>query len=305
VFRTRSGNSARPDRTWSEWSQPLSDPGGSNLSSPNARFVQWRAEFRGASAESPSITGVTLSYLPQNNPPVVRSINVTAQAVANPASAKAGAQQQQASGTYSITVTDSGDAGASSLSGTATQTVPRGMTQQIHLTWVADDPDGDRLVYTLWFRGEEESQWKLLRANFAENTFMLEGEVLADGKYLFRVLASDKQANAPGAAREAELVSTPVLFDNTPPSVRATAVRQGAQVVLQVEATDATSTLRSAEYSLNATAWVPLAATDGVADGRQERFSATLDNVPEGEHLIVVRATDSSNNAGLTKVVVR
>ena len=29
TFRTRSGNSAKPDRTWSDWSQPLSNPTGS------------------------------------------------------------------------------------------------------------------------------------------------------------------------------------------------------------------------------------------------------------------------------------
>jgi hypothetical protein len=247
---------------------------------------------------------VTVSYLPQNNPPVVKSINVTTQVVAAPVSGKT-ASAQPATGTYSITVTDTGDPGASSASGTPTQTVSRGMTQQIHLTWIADDPDGDRLTYALWFRGEDESQWKLIRANFNENTYMLEGEVLADGKYLFRVVASDRTANAAGAAREAELISPPVLFDNTPPVVRATAVRQGTQVQLSVEASDLTSTIRRAEYSLDATAWVPLEATDGVADGQQERFSLTLNNLSPGEHLIVVRAFDATNNAGLAKVVVQ
>jgi hypothetical protein len=303
LFRTRAGNSARPDRTWSEWSQPLSDPNGSGISSPNARFVQWRAEFKGAGADSPTLTGVTLSYLPQNNPPVVRSINVSTQSVAAPSPAKAGAQPS--TGTYSITVTDTGEAGASSASGTPVQTLSRGMTHQIHLTWVADDADGDRLVYAIGFRGEEESQWKLLRSNITENTFMLEGEVLADGKYFFRVVASDKQANAPGSEREGEMVSPPVLFDNTPPVVQATAARQSSQVILAVEASDAASMLRAAEYSIDATAWVPLAAADGVIDGRQERFTATLNNVAAGEHLIVVRAQDAAGNTGLTKVVVR
>jgi hypothetical protein len=248
---------------------------------------------------------VTLSYLPQNNPPVVRSINVATQVVPVAATAKSGSAQQASSGTYSITVTDTGEAGASSLSGTPTQTLPRGMTQQIHLTWVADDPDDDRLVYNIWFRGEDESQWKLLRRDLAENTLMLEGEVLADGKYLFRIVASDRQANAGEVARDAELISAPVLFDNTPPVLRATAVRNGSQVEINVEATDETSGLRKAEYSLNASAWVPLAPRDGVADGKQEQFTATLNNVPPGEHLIVVRAYDASNNAGLTRVVVQ
>ena len=44
-FRTRARNSAKPDRTWSEWSQPLSDPAGSPISSPNARYIQWKAEL--------------------------------------------------------------------------------------------------------------------------------------------------------------------------------------------------------------------------------------------------------------------
>jgi hypothetical protein len=303
VFRTRAGNSARPDRTWSEWSEPLSAPDGSAIPSPNARFVQWRADFQSTGTETASVTGVTLSYLPQNNPPLVRSINVTTQVVAAPTANRAAAQP--ASGTYSITVTDTPDASASTLSGTPTQTISRGMAQQIHLTWIADDPDGDRLIYAVYFRGEEETQWKMLRTNFAENTLMIEGDVLADGKYLFRVVASDKQMNPSGAAREAELVSPPVLFDNTPPVVRASGVRNGSRVEITVEASDVTSAIRRAEYSLNAASWMPLNATDGVADGNQERFTLVLDNIPAGEHLIVVRAYDASNNAGLAKVLIQ
>jgi hypothetical protein len=133
----------------------------------------------------------------------------------------------------------------------------------------------------------------------------LEGDVLADGKYLFRVVASDKQSNAGDSAREAELVSAPVLFDNTPPIVTATAKRNGTTVEVTVEASDATSSLRRAEYSLDAAAWVPAEPLDGVIDGQTERFTIRLDNVSPGEHVVVFRAFDSSNNAGLAKVVVQ
>jgi hypothetical protein len=122
---------------------------------------------------------------------------------------------------------------------------------------------------------------------------------------LFRLVSSDKPSNAAGTARDAELTSAPVLFDNTPPVVRVgTPQRNGGTVELQVEASDSASGLRRAEYSLDATAWIPLEATDGVVDGQQERFRLRLDNLPPGEHLVVIRAFDSSNNAGLTKVVV-
>jgi len=75
------------------------------------------------------------------------------------------------------------------------------------------DPDGDRLLYSLYFRGEDESQWKLLRANMTENTYLLEGDVFADGRYYFRVTASDRPSNPAEFARNTELISTPVVYD--------------------------------------------------------------------------------------------
>src|SRR5204863_192270 len=39
AFKTRSGNSARPDATWSDWSEPITDPAKSVITSPNARYL--------------------------------------------------------------------------------------------------------------------------------------------------------------------------------------------------------------------------------------------------------------------------
>ena len=129
VFRTRSGNSAKPDRTWSEWSQPLADAAGSPVSSPNARYVQWKAEMTGANGATPVINTVTVAYLPQNSPPVVRSINVTTQSAV---SAQAAKNASAASGAaYSVTVTDGADSGSSASAGSPTQTLPRASLQQI------------------------------------------------------------------------------------------------------------------------------------------------------------------------------
>ncbi len=46
TIQTRSGNSLRPDATWSDWSAALSDASGSPVTSPNARYLQYKAEFR-------------------------------------------------------------------------------------------------------------------------------------------------------------------------------------------------------------------------------------------------------------------
>ena len=54
-----------------------------------------------------------------------------------------------------------------------------------------------------------------------ENTYLLDADVFADGRYFFSVVASDAPSNPADLAREAELVSAPMLIDNTPPVVTA------------------------------------------------------------------------------------
>jgi hypothetical protein len=200
-------------------------------------------------------------------------------------------------------VTDTGD--ASTPAGTQAQTLGRPSGQQMQVTWQADDPDGDKLAYTLYFRGEDEREWKLLRANMSENTYPLDADALADGRYYFRVVASDRPSNAADQAREAELVSSPVLIDNTPPMVTASARHLGTSVDIDVDAEDRGSDLRRCEYSVDAQPWLPVEAVDGVTDSPRERFLIRIENFPAGEHVVVVRVYDAAGNAGLAKIVVR
>lgn len=299
-FFTRSGNSARPDKTWSDWSEPLSDPQNSIIRSPNARYIQWRAELTGPGAV---VENVSLAYLPQNNPPQVRSINVTTQGAAVTSSQKTPVASSTTAA-YSITVTDTGE--SSVAAGTPTQTLTHGSGSQIQVTWQADDPDGDRLVYSLSFRGEDEKEWKLLRANMSENSMLLDGDILADGRYYFRVVASDRPSNASNVAREDTLVSSPVLIDNTPPVVTLGPPRRtDDRLEVDADVVDQTSPLRRCEYALDAGPWIPVEAVDGVTDSPREQYHIAIDKLRPGEHLLVVRAYDTANNAGLAKVVVR
>ena len=302
-FRTRTGNSLRPDKTWSDWSAALTSPSGSKIPSPNARYIQWKAEFSAGQAKTPALESVSVAYLPQNTPPILRNITVTTQLAA---SGVPKPSTQSATAVYSITVTDTGDAPPAMSTGTPTQTPSRAASQQINISWQGEDPDGDRLVYSLWFRGEGEHEWKLLKANTHENAFSVDGDALADGKYFFRVVASDREVNPPGIAREAELVSSPVLIDNTPPVVTAGAPRRTANgVEVEFEAVDAASPLRRCEYSLDAGVWTPLESLDGVIDSLREKLVVHLGQLSPGEHVLVLRALDSANNAGLAKVILR
>jgi len=300
TLETRSGNSLRPDSSWSDWSPKLADATGAPVTSPNARYLQYRAELTGPAAHLDSITA---AYLPANNPPVIHSITVTQQAP--PAATTTVKTTAPASSSYSISVTDTGDAGPVSSTGTPTQTMSRAIIQQILVAWAADDPDGDKLVYQVEFRGEGETQWKVLRHDSHDTSVTLDGDALADGTYYFKVTASDREANPPASAKDADLVSAPVLIDNTPPVIRIqSSTRTAAAADVAFDAQDATSPLHRAEWSLDAGAWFAIAPVDGILDSRTEQFRLHVPAVPAGEHLLVLRVADTAGNTGLAKVVL-
>lgn len=301
-LRTRSGNSIRPDNTWSGWSEPIRDPAGAQVSSPNARYLQFRADFTGANA---TIENVSAAYLPQNNPPIVRSITVLSQAATPPAnSTKAAASTSSSTGSaaFSVTVTDTGDAAPTASTGTPTQTLSRAAAQQLMVSWQADDPDGDRLVYDLFFKGEGEREWKTLKKGLRDNTYLIDGDALADGRYAFQVLASDREVNPGPSAKDASLVSSPVLIDNTPPVLR---IESASRTEVVFEARDAVSALKRAEWSVDAGPWTPVEPVDGILDSPAEQFRLRPGVLPAGEHLLVIRVADSGNNTALAKVILR
>src|SRR5690606_39029147 len=104
----------------------------------------------------------------------------------------------------------------------------------------------------------------------------LEGEshgfdatVLPDGVWRFRLTVDDEKANDRSTALSATRVSEPVVIDHTAPELRR-ARREGRSVHLTVY--DALSPLRTAEVSIDGAPWRPLAALDGLVDGRSEEL---------------------------------
>ena len=74
-LQTRSGNTAVPSDTWSPWSGPYASSSGTAITSPNARYLQWRALLAGDGA-TPALFSVTAAYLPRNLPPEITRVTV-------------------------------------------------------------------------------------------------------------------------------------------------------------------------------------------------------------------------------------
>jgi len=295
-FYTRSGNSDRPDPTWSDWAGPYRNAEGDAMTNPPARYIQWKAVLRSSGTSSPTLDEVTLSYLNQNLPPQIHSLNVSTSS-----------ERTGAAGAASLQM-------GSGITVTPAQVVSYGMAPQpatsgkapITLTWQADDPNGDQLVYSLYVKATDEQEWHLLKDKILQPTYTIDPNVLADGKYVARLVASDEESNPPQLERKSELLSAPFWVDNTPPDVevlRQTVTGLSAEVHFSAE--DSTSPLRSAETSLDGQNWRDILSDDGIVDSRKETFTVKLDHMAPGEHILTLRAYDTSGNIGVGKAVIR
>jgi len=305
-LRTRSGNTGRPDASWSDWSDPIAGEDGGAVSSPVARYVQWEAKLIGAGPgeAEPRLDRVTLAYLPQNSAPKITAVEVGFDSsTSNGSTASSASAATDPTAAYSITVTADGSSSTPQATSTNQSTLGGNGGRKMSISWTVEDADGDELRAEVEFRGDGETAWKLLRKDVKEKKISVDSDAMADGRYRFRVRVTDAPSNPTDAAREAEKISAPTLIDHTPPLVRVSAI-EGRQEA-RFEASDAASALVGAEYSVDAGEWQPLRSVDGLIDSRAEAFTIPLDELAEGERLVTLRVRDSAGNSGLAKAVIR
>jgi hypothetical protein len=300
-LQTRSGNTERPDMTWSEWSAPYRDPAGAAVSSPRARFIQWRAVLRApanGAGVATRIEDVSLAYLPRNVAPEILSITTLPTGVA-----LLPAIQIQVDPNLEASGFDP------SLIGPVPQVPPRRAFQRgaVALQWQAEDRNGDTLEYAVYYRAQSENAFHLLKEKLRDNFYTVDGAALGDGRYIFRVVATDAPENSIGAALSGERLSEPTEVDNTAPIVRATGepVIGASSVRVNFVVEDARGRVRRADVSVDGGAWRAVFPEDGIADSPRETFALDLPLTGAGEHTISLRGFDASGNVGSARTLVR
>ena len=290
TLSTRSGNTEKPDDSWSDWSAPLSRREGETIQSPPARFLQWRAVFN-RSSQSSRLTSVTAAYLPRNTRPVVTSLTVHPAGIVfqRPFSSEDGA----------IAGLDDATADARRPAGDPPPpaTPGRRMYQKGLQTfaWKAEDADADRLIYSVQYRREGETTWRDLKSGLSDALFVWDTTSVADGRYLIRVRATDSPTNSVERVLSGERESDPFEIDNTPPQLTIESSRQGNATRLTVRVRDTQSPILKLEYSTAGGNWQVAYPVDGLSDSLDERYEIT---VPGDVVLanVVLRVTDVMQN---------
>jgi len=227
---TRSGNTRTPDDTWSTWSAAYTNPEGSAIVSPRARYLQWRAVMNAPKGESPLLTSVTAAYLQRNLRPRVTSITIHPPGTVF--------QKPFSTGELEVAGYD-GDLPdrrltaqaantGTSASGPQAPALGRRVYQKGLMTfvWRADDDNNDELVFDVLYRREGETAWKALKRGLTDPILVWDTTSVPNGTYLLRVVASDSSANPPGSALTGHMDSTSFDIDNSPPTIAVTGVRR-------------------------------------------------------------------------------
>jgi outer membrane protein assembly factor BamB len=273
TVETRSGNTARPDPSWSSFQHladvhPTAHGVAGRLASPPARYVQYRATLGGADAR---LDEVSLYYLPQN-----QRARVTELTVGDPPPA----------------------AGAAAAATTRTH------SPILKLRWKIENPDSDELTYRLAFREENEAVWRplggpdpLSKPEYDWNT-----DGLPDGTYVVRVLTSDERAQPRERALESTFISAPMLVDNRKPEVVGLTANFP---FVSGRARDEGSPITAIEFSVDGGEWREVPPSDGICDDLVESFTLKLPTLAPGPHALTVRAWDSGDNVGSSSLTVR
>ncbi len=290
TIQTRTGNTEKADETWSAWNSAASDPKGMQVASPKAKYLQWRAVLKAPGA---TLSEVSLSFVPRNIAPEVLSIQIlptNVGLVANP--------PQQIDPNIELTGLDPVVFGIPNAAVPPRRVYQRGATS---LQWTAEDRNGDKLVYDVYYKEVGDANFRLLRGGLTDNFIAIDGQSLADGRYVFKIVAKDSPSNPAGTALSGERLTEPIDIDNTPPVV--TSVTNAATKAV-FSAVDKASYLVRAEYSINGGEWKPIYADDGISDSPSETYSV---DVPAagGEYAITIRVYDVNGNSGNARTVVK
>ena len=302
AIQTRTGNTEKADETWSAWSAAFSDQKGGQIASPKARYLQWRANLKPFNMAfddkqfrltTTSLSEVSVAFIARNIAPEILSIQVLPTNVglaANP--------PQQIDPNIELSGLDPITFGIPNAAIPPRRVYQRGATS---LQWTAEDRNGDKLVYDVYYKEVGDTNFKLLRGGLTENFIAIDGQSLADGRYIFKIVARDTPSNPAGLALSGERVTEPIEIDNTPPVVTVVSSTSAKAVFA---ATDRGSYLVRAEYSINGGEWRPIYADDGISDSPTETYSVDIPTAA-GEYAVTIRVYDVNGNAGNTRVVVK
>jgi len=282
---TRSGNTERPELTWSSWTK-VQEGEVLRIASPVARFLQWKCEFQGTGNMRPILDKVSITYIQKNLPPEITAVII-----------------HKPEEYYEIKENPS--SGNSTVSGRSGLVFPQTLSKSENkkgfrsVEWLFQDPNIDGLTFDVYYSSVEDKLWKPLVQDWEGSGYSWDSAQMADGKYQIKIVASDAPSNPEKLALTAEKLSDPFIIDNTAPEItNVTSGSNGRQRAISFQVSDKWNLISNVQYSIDAGGWQIVYPVDGISDSENEQFEITIPSEHSGPLYLAIKAIDSANNVG-------
>jgi hypothetical protein len=308
VLRSRSGNTATPDSTWSEWTAVGGGTAAAPLRSERARFLQLEARLTRGEAGTPVLDWISAAYLQRNLKPEIESITVHPPGVVFQKAVVAtgqiqvlGLPDEEQPETPKVARLSPQHARAIQMSAFSRPLYQRGIQT---IAWQASDPNEDDLVYAVDYRAAGEPRFRTLREGLAEPVLAWDTSTVPNGRYVVRVRASDSRSNPAALTLSASKESAIFWVDNTPPQVEAT-LEDAASGRIHAVARDGDSLVARTEFSVDGGRWHEVHPVDGINDSLEEWYALQPELAEgAGPHVVVVRTRDRLGNVATARVEI-
>ncbi len=280
-FYTRSGNSEKPGDYWEDWKGPYAKSGARILSS-SARFLQWKVEMTtsGLLRVSPEVSSVKVTFTEKNIKPIIISLNVT------PPEFSMLIPKTSINSRQDTVFSPSAFSSSSYMPMKNTSGV-------IKVTWACIDDNFDSLIYSVYIRNINSSNWVLMAENLTVSPYEFDANYFDDGEYQIQLVVSDIPSHNKDNALENVQISNKFIVDNTPPKIS----KMKSLAFLNLRVSDTYSDIARLDYQVDFKDWKSIVSDDEILDSKIEFFTLNLYHLKGGKHFILVRAIDKQGNA--------
>lgn len=263
-FEVRTGNVARVDNTWSDFTKVSED---GKINSPDGRFLQFRITMKNSNANEksvPVLSSMDFTYIENNLPPDVLNGGLT---------------------TYYKQQNDSSE----------TTKSPQLEENETMIYWKGSDPNGDKLIYDLEYKLKGEKNYRKLANNLETPYFRFKSYLMPSGIYDFRITASDRFDNPIDLSKTKTLEVLNIKYDNDSPEIFDFAVKtEGNKRIITFRAEDKLSFLKTVRYSTITEEWHYILPDDKVLDSMSENFTIIIEDEETGS--ITIEVLDTEGN---------
>ena len=271
-FEVRTGNVARVDNTWSDFTKVSED---GKINAPDGRFLQFRITMKNSNANEksvPVLSSMDFTYIENNLPPDVLNGGLT---------------------TYYKQQNDSSE----------TTKSPQLEENETMIYWKGSDPNGDKLIYDLEYRLKGEKNYRKLANNLETPYFRFKSYLMPSGIYDFRITASDRFDNPIDLSKTKTLEVLNMKYDNDSPEIFDFAVKiEGNKRIITFRAEDKLSFLKTVRYSTITEEWHYILPDDKVLDSMSENFTIIIEDEEAGS--ITIEVLDTEGNIKYCSFVI-